>query len=322
MSVTTKTGDDGYTSLISGKRVQKDDIRIKLMGNLDYLQSYLGLAKSETKDIEIKNEIHLIQQNISSIMAYIASGNRDEFTLSIDELNSIENNIKNHEILSVIESGFIIPGENKNSSLFDICRTITRSVERVLIYVDKSYPVRNEIKKYINRLSDYLYVIARYIDFREKVVNKVKDMLKQDLVKQSCKKLNLNLAKKLIELVENKAEVISLPVVIAVANEWGSIIAVHFMDGALPASYDIAVNKAYTSSAIRVSTEELGKLAKSGKELQGINNTNQNRIVIFGGGQPLEIDGIVIGAIGVSGGTAAQDTELALYGVNAFKEGL
>ena len=92
------------------------------------------------------------------------------------------------------------------------------------------------------------------------------------------------------------------------------------MDGAYIASYDIAVNKTFTSAGLKMSTAELANLSQPGQPLYGIQHTNEGKIVIFGGGEPLEIDGKIIGAIGVSGGTAEQDTMLAAYGKEVLKE--
>ena len=108
--------------------------------------------------------------------------------------------------------------------------------------------------------------------------------------------------------------------VIAVSDHAGRITAVHCMDGAYIASYDIAVNKTFTSAGLKMSTAELANLSQPGQPLYGIQHTNEGKIVIFGGGEPLEIDGKIIGAIGVSGGTAEQDTMLAAYGKEVLKE--
>ena len=100
----------------------------------------------------------------------------------------------------------------------------------------------------------------------------------------------------------------------------GRPVAVHCMDGAYIGSYDVAVCKAYTAVAFQMSTAELGRLAAPGGPLYGIQNTNDGKIVIFGGGEPLFVDGVMIGAIGVSGGTAEQDTELGAYVKDIVKE--
>lgn len=137
-----------------------------------------------------------------------------------------------------------------------------------------------------------------------------------------CKKhkMTLALAKALIEKVEQKANEIGLPVVIAVSDQAGRVTAVHCMDGAYMASYDIAVNKTFTSAGLKMSTAELSKLAQPGQPLYGIQHTNEGKIVIFGGGEPLEIEGKIIGALGVSGGSAEQDTMLAAYGKEMLRE--
>ncbi len=132
--------------------------------------------------------------------------------------------------------------------------------------------------------------------------------------------LPLERAVKLIERVEQKASQMGLAVVTAVSDASGRPIAVHCMDGAYIGSFDIAVNKTYTSIAFQMSTEQLGKLSQPGESLYGIQFTNGGKLVIFGGGELLERNGVILGAIGVSGGSAAQDLELAQYGKNIFEE--
>lgn len=134
------------------------------------------------------------------------------------------------------------------------------------------------------------------------------------------KYLNLKIAKHLIDEVEKVAQKCGVPVVIAVVNEWGTAIAVHFMDGALPASFDIAINKAYTSATVRLSTKELRDLSKDGGDLFGIINTNNNKIVAFPGGFPLKVENKVVGGIGISGGSGEYDNEIALFGEKVYRE--
>ena len=137
-----------------------------------------------------------------------------------------------------------------------------------------------------------------------------------------CKKhaMSLDLANALIERVKAKAEEIGISVVVAVSDKAGRPVAVQCMDGAYIASFDIAVNKTYTSASLKMSTEQLGRLSQPGQDLYGIQFTNNGKIVIFGGGEVLEYDGEIVGALGVSGGSAAQDTAIAAYGKEVFKE--
>lgn len=130
----------------------------------------------------------------------------------------------------------------------------------------------------------------------------------------------LALAVKLIERIEAKAAEWDMRVVTAVSDASARPVAVHCMDGAYIGSFDVALNKTYTSIAFQMSTAELGHLSQPGMSLYGIQFTNEGRIVIFGGGEVLKRDGVIIGALGVSGGTAEQDTALAAYGKSIFEE--
>ena len=130
----------------------------------------------------------------------------------------------------------------------------------------------------------------------------------------------LALAVKLIGRIEEKAAEWGMRVVTAVSDASGRPVAVHCMDGAYMGSFDVALNKTYTSIAFQMSTAELAGLSQPGESLYGIQFTNEGRIVIFGGGEVLKRNGVIIGALGVSGGSAKQDTELAAYGKSIFEE--
>ncbi len=132
--------------------------------------------------------------------------------------------------------------------------------------------------------------------------------------------MSLELALKLMEKVEAEAERIGVKAVVAVSDAAGRPVAIHCTDGAFIGSFDVALNKTYTSVAFQMSTAKLAELAAPGGSLYGIQHTNEGKIVIFGGGEPLYIDDVLIGAIGVSGGTAEQDTYLGAYGKNILKE--
>ncbi len=153
----------------------------------------------------------------------------------------------------------------------------------------------------------------------EKVVSEVKASDTQTKIPKDTK-MTLAFARRLVEKVKAKAQQTGVKAVIAVADAGGNIITVDCMDDAFIASLDIAMNKAYTSVALKMSTYELSKLAAPSGSLYGIQHTNNGRIVIFGGGVPLKAGDVVIGGLGVSGGTAEQDTYLADYGGEVFSE--
>ena len=134
--------------------------------------------------------------------------------------------------------------------------------------------------------------------------------------------MTLDMALALSEAVRAKASEIGVKAVVAVSNRGANPILVQCMDDSYIASYDIALNKAYTSVALKMPTWKLSELAKPGSSLYGIQFTNQGKIVIFGGGEPLcNRKGEIIGAIGVSGGSESEDTALAAYGKEIFEKG-
>jgi uncharacterized protein GlcG (DUF336 family) len=132
--------------------------------------------------------------------------------------------------------------------------------------------------------------------------------------------INLELAKNLIESAGKEANEIEVPMVISIVDEGGNFIACHRMDDALLISVDISQNKAWTSVAMKMSTADLAQEAGMGKELYGINTTNNGRVVVFGGGIPLRKNGQIIGAVGVSGGSVEEDIRVAQAAVDALNE--
>ena len=132
--------------------------------------------------------------------------------------------------------------------------------------------------------------------------------------------LSLETATEIIAAAEEKAEEIEQPMVVTIATDEGNLIAQHRMDGAWLASVEISRNKAYTAAALETSTDQLAEPSEPGNSLYGLQTTDENRIVIFGGGYPLTVDGEIVGTIGVSGGEVSQDMEVARAGVEKFDE--
>ncbi len=148
----------------------------------------------------------------------------------------------------------------------------------------------------------------------------MQEIVKEVINSMAPASINLKQARHLIHRVEQEAEKIGVKAVVAVADSGANTIAVECMDDSYIASYDIAVNKAFTCVSLKMSTKALSGLAKPGESLYGIQFTNNGRIVIFGGGVPLIKEGKVIGAVGVSGGTEEQDTYLGEFAEKVFKE--
>ncbi len=138
----------------------------------------------------------------------------------------------------------------------------------------------------------------------------------------SKKYISLDIAKKLAQKVETEALRIGVKAVVAISNAAARPVLIECMDDSYIASYDVALNKAYTSVALKMPTKTLKDLTKPGDSLYGIQYTNGGQIVIFGGGVPLLSGGNIIGGLGVSGGSEEQDTYLADFGARVFEEEL
>lgn len=133
-------------------------------------------------------------------------------------------------------------------------------------------------------------------------------------------RMTLSIAKEIIRKVILKAEEIGVKAVVAVSDGGANPVCVECMDDSYIASYDIAVNKAFTVVSLKMPTKDLKTLAAPGGSLYGIQFTNGGKIVIFGGGVPLKVGDRIIGGLGVSGGTEEEDTYLADYGLSLFEE--
>ena len=152
----------------------------------------------------------------------------------------------------------------------------------------------------------------------EKTINSIVDTVVDSIKPQSD--MTLSAARRLSEKVREKAREMGVNAVVAISNKGANPVLVECMDDPFIASYDIAFGKAYTVVSLKMSTSKLKKLAEPGGSLYGIQFTNGGKIVIFGGGEPLyNKKGELIGGLGVSGGTEAQDTALAEYGKKVFE---
>ncbi len=133
--------------------------------------------------------------------------------------------------------------------------------------------------------------------------------------------LTLKDARQIIAGGEKQAEKLKIPYNIAVVDAGGCLISHVRMDGAWLGSIDISISKAWTARAFDMSTDDLAKVSQSGESLFGINSTNHAKVVIFGGGVPIKAEGVVIGAVGASGGTVEQDLKVAEAAAAAFSDG-
>lgn len=167
MKIYTKTGDKGTTSLVGGQRVSKTDIRLQAYGTVDELNAFLGLLKTKLSGAE-RDMIHTIQNTLMSVGANLATDiNTTKLPESVhileDKITYLEANIdKMNEQLPKLTQ-FIIYGEEETSALCHVCRAITRRAERMILEAKNQVIIEENIVIYMNRLSDFLFVLARHL---------------------------------------------------------------------------------------------------------------------------------------------------------------
>jgi cob(I)alamin adenosyltransferase len=172
MKVYTKTGDNGTTSLFGGTRVPKDHARIESYGTVDELNSYIGLIRDQEMNQHYKNILIEIQDRLFTVGAILATPPEKEVLKNgekrLQNLGIIESDIKllENEIDTMEDSlpqmtHFVLPGGHTTVSYCHIARCVCRRAERLAVHLNHNEPVADIAIKYLNRLSDYLFVLAR-----------------------------------------------------------------------------------------------------------------------------------------------------------------
>lgn len=327
----TKTGDKGQTGLVGGSRVSKDNARVCAYGTVDEVNSMLGLAYSLTDNDYIRESLHQIQGKLFVLGAELAS-DREGLEklrgriLTQEDVTFLETVVDHCTETTGKQTEFVVPGVNRPSAALHVARTIVRRAERCMITAKQTEDIRQLLFTYVNRLSDTIYALARLEEtlhdqeqLREKVMNMVKNKLNCNDGQK--KTLTLDMIKELAQIAERKAADIKVPIVFSAVDSGGNLILCHRMDNSLLGSIDISINKAYTANALKTPTHQLADQTGPGGALHGIQNTNQGRIVIFGGGYPLIENNHVLGAIGISGGTVEEDMIIGETVINEFRGG-
>ena len=405
MEVYTGYGDKGMTDLSHTKNVSKSDDRICLMGSVEELMSHIGLVRVLVDDVDVVRMLEKISETLKKIIDGVSDPYNREFKVSEDRTELLEEEIGRMKEIFSGERLPILPGDSRVAAEVDVTRAVARRAERELALVSVKFGSDTGAKKYMNRLSDYFYVLARYVDVAkieekneasEVVQRAVKAetagseanvgaeaagtvgnsadvvagtsavdvgaqepqmvqksavqtfnaqngtvtttaggntaraqndsmaantaMIQEVLKRMGIQgRITLDSAKRLIERIEQEALRRNKPSVIAVCSPDGNPVAVHVMDGSFLVSFDMAVKKAYTSVAVKMSTMELSRLTQPGQTFYGLGKMSDN-IVIFGGGVPLKVGDTIIGGLGISGGTGEEDNSLAEYGLQVLNE--
>lgn len=178
MKIYTKTGDKGMTSLVGGKRVEKSSVRIEAYGTVDELNAHIGVLIAELTPLDapfISEEIEVmerIQNSLFNVGTHLATEAEEvekipSAMLPQGEVERIEQHIDTlSESLPPLR-GFVLPGGTKAAALAHVCRTVCRRAERRVIALRKETEVAEEVVAYVNRLSDYFFLLSRKCNFIE-----------------------------------------------------------------------------------------------------------------------------------------------------------
>ena len=170
--VYTKTGDDGVTSLVGGVRVRKTHPRIEAYGTVDELSAHLGLLVSLLPEGTNRQNLIRIQNNLFNVCTHLATDQSQtplypSAHLADGEVELLEERIDTLMKQLPERQGFILPGGCKTAAQAHICRTVCRRAERRISALAEIAQVGPEMQRYVNRLSDYLFVLAKIINFNE-----------------------------------------------------------------------------------------------------------------------------------------------------------
>lgn len=175
MKIYTRTGDRGMTRINGGERVAKTSQRIETNGAIDELNAILGIVRVNCNDATIDKDLYAIQRNLMVVMSIIATPSirrkDNPRRLSDSSVEELENKIDNLEVDEDTCHCFVLPGGTVVSSFLHLARTICRRAEREVWRLDESDRVEEIIKIYLNRLSDYLFILASWFNRENELVS-------------------------------------------------------------------------------------------------------------------------------------------------------
>lgn len=181
MKIYTRGGDKGQTSLIGGSRVAKNDTRVNAYGTVDELNSTLGIVIALIDNQRLKKELQHIQHTLFDCGADLANPLiQSEGVIKKDDVNWLEERIDFYSECVAPLTKFILPGGSLAASQLHFSRTVARRAERMIINLAQEAQISKETTAYVNRLSDYLFAVARYLNKKANIDEPVYDV---DLIK-------------------------------------------------------------------------------------------------------------------------------------------
>lgn len=166
MKLYTKQGDAGITSLVNGERVSKTDERIELLGTIDELSAFIGLAKPLCENA-LREKLSAIQRELMQIMGIIAGAAHSNASFPSKQTEALEQEIDRMEALFVPPKGFVLYGACELSARLDVSGRVARRTERCYLKAMERFSLERAFLRYFNRLSDYLYLAARLAEQEE-----------------------------------------------------------------------------------------------------------------------------------------------------------
>ncbi len=309
MAIYTRTGDSGSTSLFTGQRVSKTHLRVETYGTLDELNATLSLCYCATAIESHRILLEAIQQQIFWFSAELAS---ESAMNAVPPVHS-----------------FILPGRSEAASHMHFARTVARRAERRLVELTTETNVRNVLLHYINRLSDCLYALARVEDnvahqnqLIQEITKRYHEANHTPALKERTMPLTFQDLHQLIRSAAMRADELHIPVVISIVDANGTESVTWRMPDALLVSSELAPKKAWTAVAMKTATHKLADTVQPGAPLYGLESHMQGKVVTFGGGFPLWRDGILLGGLGISGGSVEQDMDIAQSAMAAINVGV
>ena len=231
------------------------------------------------------------------------------------ETKNIENCILKYSNILSLSDEYKIPEENEEVLIAYLLYIIIKKIQRRFTLLSKSKEIKLELINYIDKSRDFFHVVYKFI--QEKIMVKYVIELISEKLSSTENNLSLEKARKIIRAGEKKAKEMNLSAVFAVVNSEGNLIIEERMDNAILVSIEVAYKKAYTAAALKLNTEDLTALVQPGAMFYGLQS--DPKYIVFGGGMLLKVDGKIVGAVGVSGGSAQEDMEIAKACVKAFE---
>ncbi|WP_324279142.1 GlcG/HbpS family heme-binding protein [Fusobacterium polymorphum] len=233
------------------------------------------------------------------------------------ETKNIENCILKYSNILSLNDEYKIPEENEEVLVAYLLYIIIKKIQRRFTMLSKNREIKLELMNYINKSRDFSHIV--YKSLQEKIMIKyVVELISEKLSSIDMdNNLSLEKARKIIRAGERKAKEMNIAAVFAVVNPEGNLIIEERMDNAILVSVEVAYKKAYTAAALKLNTEDLTALVQPGAMFYGLQS--DPKYIVFGGGMLLKVDGKIVGAVGVSGGSAQEDMEIAKACVKAFE---